>query len=91
MASTKGPEPAPVAGSSSSSHLGPMLSRSRRPSAFVTDCDVQAIKEIKYNLTSNRPRIRSRSVSQSSTDSYSSGQSGLCRTGIAALDTIRAI
>ncbi|KAK0064150.1 adenosylhomocysteinase 3 isoform X2, partial [Biomphalaria pfeifferi] len=29
--------------------------------------------EIKYNLTPNRPRIRSRSVSQSSTDSYSSG------------------
>ncbi|CAG5133689.1 unnamed protein product, partial [Candidula unifasciata] len=29
-------------------------------------------KEIKYNLTPVRQRIRSRSVSQSSTDSYSS-------------------
>ncbi|GFN74945.1 hypothetical protein PoB_000145100 [Plakobranchus ocellatus] len=44
MASTKGPEPAPAPSSSSSSSLGPMLSRSRRPSAFVTDGDVQAIK-----------------------------------------------
>ncbi|CAI9720357.1 Hypothetical predicted protein [Octopus vulgaris] len=32
----------------------------------------RANREIKYNLTPQRPRIRSRSVSQSSTDSYSS-------------------
>ncbi|XP_029633036.1 S-adenosylhomocysteine hydrolase-like protein 1 isoform X1 [Octopus sinensis] len=34
-------------------------------------------KEIKYNLTPQRPRIRSRSVSQSSTDSYSSSQDAM--------------
>ncbi|KAK3778224.1 hypothetical protein RRG08_060151 [Elysia crispata] len=56
MASTKGPEPAPLAGPSSSAHLGPMLSRSRRPSAFVTDGDVQAIKVIIRIFSQGNPK-----------------------------------
>ncbi|KAK6995008.1 adenosylhomocysteinase 3 isoform X2 [Biomphalaria glabrata] len=66
---TKGPE---LSSSGTSSTMLPMLSRSRRPSAMIEERDVKLCKEIKYNLTPNRPRIRSRSVSQSSTDSYSS-------------------
>ncbi|KAI8781833.1 adenosylhomocysteinase 3 isoform X2 [Biomphalaria glabrata] len=70
---TKGPE---LSSSGTSSTMLPMLSRSRRPSAMIEERDVKLCKEIKYNLTPNRPRIRSRSVSQSSTDSYSSELAG---------------
>ncbi|XP_012938242.1 uncharacterized histidine-rich protein DDB_G0274557, partial [Aplysia californica] len=43
-----------------------------RVRTLSTPLSCAAAPEIKYNLTPNRPRIRSRSVSQSSTDSYSS-------------------